>query len=56
MKRLATVALPEMEKILRDNGIDITRVIDATVHHSPKDSTTEITVTMLALKPSEDQA
>lgn len=54
MTRLATRVLPEMVAILLHNGIDINRVTDATIHRSIDDVTTEITVTMFALKPEDE--
>jgi hypothetical protein len=53
MTKFATNMLPEMQKILEDNGIDVNRCIDASVRHCPKDGFTEITVTLLALKPED---
>jgi hypothetical protein len=54
MTRFASRVLPEMEAILRYNGIDINRVTDATIHHSVEGVVTEITVKMYALKPEDE--
>lgn len=49
--RLANTITPQMKALLEENGIDVTRCTDATVHHSPGGAVTEITVTLLALAP-----
>lgn len=51
MTKFAITVLPEVQKILEDNAIDWTRCTDATIHHSVKGRVTEITVTLLAVKP-----
>jgi len=43
-----------MEEILRYNGIDVMRCTNASVSHSPEHGVTEITVTLLALKPKDE--
>lgn len=54
-RKIATTVLPEMLEVLKHNGIDTDRVIDASLRHVPEGAVTEITVTMLALDPEDDQ-
>lgn len=55
MTKFAARILPEMEAVLRHNGIDVKRVTEAAIHHSAKGGVTEIALTMLAIEPEEEK-
>lgn len=55
MMAIAKTILSEVQAVLEHNGIDWRRATSVDLHHDVKGAVTQITVTLLALKPEESE-